>query len=51
LANAAMKTLRWHQGWQSSLAAAIVLVVLAVAFIAGTAVVALLANNMPALAQ
>jgi hypothetical protein len=33
--------LRWHQGWQSSLAAAVVLVLLAVAFIAGAGVVAL----------
>jgi hypothetical protein len=42
---------RWQQGWQSSLAAAVVLVVLALAFIAGAAAVALLSNNMPALAQ
>jgi hypothetical protein len=42
---------RWHQGWQSSLAAAVVLVVLAVVFIAGAAFVALLSNHMPAVGQ
>jgi hypothetical protein len=40
-----------RQGWKSSLAAGIVLVVLAVVFIAGTAAVALLAKSMPALTQ
>jgi hypothetical protein len=35
--------------WKSSLAAAVVLVLLAVAFIAGTAGVALLSKHMPAL--
>jgi hypothetical protein len=46
-----VKMLRWHQGWQSSLAAAVVLVLLAVAFIAGAGVVALPSKSMPALAQ
>ena len=40
-----------RQGWKSSLAAAVVLVVLGVAFVAGTAAVALLAKSMPALTQ
>lgn len=39
------------QGWKSSLAAAVVLMLLAGAFIAGTAAVALLAKSMPALTQ
>jgi len=38
-----------RQGWRSSLVATIVLVVLGVAFVAGTAAVALLAKSMPAL--
>jgi hypothetical protein len=42
---------RWHQGWRSSLAAALVLIVLALVFVAGVAAVAVLSNNMPALAQ
>jgi hypothetical protein len=41
---------RWR-GWQVDLAAAIVLVLLAVAFIAGTATVALLSKSMPAVGQ
>jgi hypothetical protein len=40
-----------RQGWQSSLVATVVLVVLGVAFVAGTAAVALLAKSMPALTQ
>jgi hypothetical protein len=40
-----------RRGWQSSLIATIVLVVLGVAFVAGTAAVALLAKSMPALTQ
>jgi hypothetical protein len=40
---------RFANGWRSSLAAAIVLVLLAVAFVAGTAGVALLTKYMPAL--
>jgi hypothetical protein len=42
---------RRYQGWQSSLASAVVLIVLALVFIAGVAAVAVLSNNMPALAQ
>jgi hypothetical protein len=42
---------RWQQGWQSSMVATVVLVLLALVFIAGMAAVALLSNNMPALAQ
>lgn len=42
---------RRHQGWQSSMVATVVLVLLALLFIAGVAAVALLSNNMPALAQ
>jgi hypothetical protein len=41
---------RW-QGWRSSLAAAVVLVLLAVAFVAGPAAVAVLAEYMLALGQ
>jgi hypothetical protein len=40
-----------RQGWKSSFAAAVVLVLLAGAFVAGTAAVALLAKSMPALTQ
>ena len=39
---------RW-QGWRSSLAATVVLLLLAVAFVVGTTVVALLSKYMPAL--
>jgi|HubBroStandDraft_6_1064221.scaffolds.fasta_scaffold1993560_1 hypothetical protein len=42
---------RWQQGWQSSLVAAVVLVLIALVCIAGVAAVALLSNNMLALAQ
>jgi hypothetical protein len=41
---------RW-QGWRSALTAAVVLVMLAVAFVAGTAGVALLTKYMPAIGQ
>jgi hypothetical protein len=41
---------RW-QGWKSSLAAVVVLVLFGVAFVAGTAGVALLSKYMPAIGQ
>jgi hypothetical protein len=42
----------WYaNGWRSSLVAAVVLLVLGVAFVAGTAVVALLTKYMPAIGQ
>jgi len=42
---------RWDHGWKSSVAAAVVLMLLAVAFIAGAAGVALLSKSVPALGQ
>ena len=42
---------RRYQGWQRSLAAVAVLIVLALVFVPGVAAVAVLSNNMPALAQ
>jgi hypothetical protein len=37
----------WHQGWQSSIAAAVVLVLLVAVFIAGVTAVALASKYMP----
>jgi hypothetical protein len=42
---------RYANGWRSSLAAAVVLLLLGVAFVAGTAGVALLTKYMPAIGQ